>query len=111
MLLDTQQAVSRLLFRRRIVEVIAEDVGEVSVVEITSESSFAGEELLDLVEAAVRAGKLQPRDARLIVLTRLTDVAPNEIAAACQRDPQTIRQRRRRAERVLERWIRGQEAA
>jgi hypothetical protein len=61
----------------------------------------ATEELLALVEEAVRTHLIKTDDARLIVLTRVADVPVNTIAAARGCLAQSLRQRRLRAEASL----------
>lgn len=62
--------------------------------------------VIDLVETSVRDGRLNTRDAALIVTTRLLDVPIADVAAADRTTTQTIRQRRLRAERRLARAAR-----
>jgi hypothetical protein len=97
-LLDTRQAVSRALFRPRVHQLLVDDLAP-----LLSESPgpSATEELLALVEEAVRAHLIKTDDARLIVLTRVADVPVNTIADARGCLAQSLRQRRLRAEASL----------
>jgi hypothetical protein len=97
-LLDTRQTVSRSLCKRRVDEVLASDVGTRDVAE--AERS-ATDELLDLVDEAVRRRRLRLDDARLILLTRVADVPMAEIAAEQGCLPHSLRRRRLRAEAAL----------
>ena len=97
-LLDTRQAVSRSLCRRRVREVLAE---RVPFDEPGDETVSATEELLDLVEEAVRMRHLRPDEAQLIVLTRVADVPFAQLAEEQGTLPQTLRRRRLRAEAAL----------
>ena len=53
----------------------------------------------DLVEWVQRHGRIREDAARLVVLTRTAGVSVEELASAQDVDPQTMRQRRLRAER------------
>ena len=57
------------------------------------------EQFDDLVEWVRRHGRVRESAARLVVLTRTAGVSVEELAAAEDVDPQTLRQRRLRAER------------
>ena len=61
----------------------------------------------DLLRWAVANGHLSAPDAELIRLTRVADVPVTELSAATGRDPQTLRQRRLRAERALAAAVRA----
>jgi predicted RNA polymerase sigma factor len=52
-----------------------------------------------LVEWVQRHGRIREDAARLVVLTRTAGVSVEELASAQNVDPQTLRQRRLRAER------------
>jgi predicted RNA polymerase sigma factor len=52
-----------------------------------------------LIEWVQRHGRIQEDAARLVVLTRTAGVSVQELASAEDVDPQTMRQRRLRAER------------
>lgn len=97
-LLDTRQAVSRSLCRPRVPEVLFGDVGGLA---IEPPEVSATDELLTLIDEAVRLRQLRVEDARLIVLTRVADVPVAEIAAREGCPPQSVRRRRLRAEAVL----------
>ena len=61
----------------------------------------ATDELVDLVQDAVRRDRLPADGARLILLTRVLDVSVEELSVATGDKSQTIRKRRRRAESQL----------
>lgn len=94
-LLDTRQTVSRSLCRKRVQEVLAADVWPAGA---DQHEMSAMDELLTLVEEAVRTGRLRIEDARLIVLTRIADVPPADLAVQRGCAPQSLRRRRQRAE-------------
>jgi len=60
----------------------------------------AADRVAGIVTDAVRAKRITPRHAQL-VLARLAGVPLHEIAAAWRRPPQSVRRMRQRAERVL----------
>ena len=64
-------------------------------------SASAGEELLELVNEALREGHLDEADARLIILSRVADRTMIELAASDGCDRQTMGRRRERAEARL----------
>lgn len=99
-LLDTRQTVSRALFRPRVDQLLVDDLAP-----LLPESSgpSATEELLALIEEALREHLIKTDDARLIVLTRVADVPVNAIAAVRGCPAQSLRQRRLRAEASLAR--------
>lgn len=97
-LLDTRQGVSRSLFRPRVVE---DGFAEVERLAVASAGSSAADELVDLVDEAVRARKLRVDDARLIVLTRVAGMTTAELAAEGGCAVETLRRRRQRAEAAL----------
>lgn len=66
-----------------------------------SDRNSPTEELVALVDHAVREARLSPDGARLIVLTRVLDVPVERLAAETGRKAQTIRKRRRQAEAQL----------
>lgn len=96
--LDTRQIVSRTLCRPRVAEVLADDRALLSA--LVAPIS-AGAEVFDLVGRAVRAKRVDPDDARIIVLTRVYDVPVNELAAEYHCLPHSLRRRRLRAEAAL----------
>lgn len=97
-LLDTRQGVSRALCRRRVPEVLTADIGRHAADTV---ARSAMDELLDLVDEAVRTKKLRVDDARLIVLSRVADVSTEYLAAVRACAPQSLRRHRQRAEAVL----------
>ena len=96
--LDTQQSVSRNLFRARVIETAIADIDE-----LDAESSrlTTSDELLGLLCDAVRRKCVCPDDAALIAATRIFDVPVAQIAVASGRQCQTVRKRRHRAETAL----------
>ena len=97
-LLDTRQGVSRSLFRRRVAEEGTADIGRLAV---AAAGASAADELVGLVDEAVRTRKLRVDDARLIVLTRVAGMTTAELAAEGGCAVQTLRRRRQRAEAAL----------
>lgn len=97
-LLDTRQGVSRSLCRRRVPETLTADIARHA--NATAGPSPA-DELLDLIDEAVRARKLRVDDARLIVLSRIADVSTVDLAAIRACTPQSLRRHRQRAEAAL----------
>lgn len=97
-LLDTRQAVSRNLCRPRVAEVLRADITQQDAEE---GPASATEQLLALIDEAVRMRRLGREDARLIVLTRIADVPIHELAAERGCLPHSLRRRRLRAEHAL----------
>jgi hypothetical protein len=97
-LLDTRQAVSRSLCKRRVTEVLTADVRRATSGD--SEES-ATNELLSLLDEAVRMRRLRIEDAQLIALTRVADVPTSHLAEVRGARPQSLRRRRLRAEAAL----------
>ena len=96
--LDSQQSVSRTLFRARVSEAPIADIDELDA----QPSRLTGsDELLGLLCDAVRRKCVCPDDAALIAATRIFDVPVTEIAAGSGRPCQTVRKRRHRAETAL----------
>lgn len=97
-ILDTRQVVSRTLCRPRVAEVLTNDP---AILSAPASPMPAGAEVIDLVGEAVRAKRVDPRDARIIVLTRLYDVPVGELAAEYHCLAHSLRRRRLRAEVAL----------
>jgi DNA-directed RNA polymerase specialized sigma24 family protein len=97
-LLDTRQGVSRSLFRPRVAE---DPTANVWGVAIAAPPASAADQLLGLVDEAVRTRKLRVDDARLIVLTRVAGVTTADLAAEHGCAPQSLRRRLQRAEATL----------
>ena len=97
-LLDTRQAVSRSLCRPRVAEVLRADI---TSQDAEVEPPSATEQLLALIDEAVRMRRLAREDARLIILTRVGDVPIHELAAERGCLPHSLRRRRLRAEHAL----------
>jgi len=101
--LDTRQAITRRLAREAALQVVVGtpgDTGELIRLPARTEKS-AGEELLRLINDAVRSGHITEDAARVIVLTRVHDVTVADLAMSRSEDVRTVRQRRRRAELSL----------
>lgn len=75
-----------------------------------TQTTSAGEEVLDLVGDAVRAGKVTAEHGRFVILHRVLGVPTREVAAQLGRPPSTIRQQRSRAEAVIARFALAQRA-
>jgi hypothetical protein len=97
-LLDTRQGVSRSLCRQRVSEVLTADVGRDAA---EAAGASAADEVLGLIDEAVRTRKLRIEDARLIVLSRVAGVPIAELAAFRGCAPQSLRRHRLRAEAVF----------
>lgn len=69
-----------------------------------STTTSAGEEVLELVGEAVRAGKVSAEHGRFVILHRVLGVPTREVAAELGRPPGTVRQQRNRAEAVIARF-------
>jgi len=65
----------------------------------TTEDMTEAQRFDQLVEWVRQRGRVREDAARLVVLTRAADVSVDELAATEDMDPQTLRQRRLRAER------------
>lgn len=96
-LADTHQKMWRSRQRKRVETVALEEASVAS----TPVAEDCTAELLALVASAVKAGKLTREAAEIIVMTRVYDQDIATIADAEGIDPQTLRQRRRRAEARL----------
>ncbi len=96
--LDTRQIVSRTLYRPRVAEVLADDP---AILAAPATPISAGTAVIELVAEAVRAKRVDPSDARIIVLTRVYDVPADELAPEYQCLPHSLRRRRLRAEAAL----------
>ncbi len=97
---NTRRRVLRSAVRARSEPVVfVDDYGEIDAGgEITDDPSD-GQRLEELVEWVRQKGRVREDAARLVVLTRAAGVSVDELAAAEDVDPQTLRQRRLRAER------------
>jgi hypothetical protein len=95
-LLDTRQRVIRQYNQP------TSDAGETKLEELTSEATaHAGVELLNHAGEAMRRCRLDPDEARLILLTRVADVPLSQLAVGSGRGLETMRRRRRAAEARL----------
>jgi hypothetical protein len=61
----------------------------------------AADHVLQVIADAVRSGTITRRHAELVIASRFRGVATEDLARRWQRDPQTIRRMRQRAERAL----------
>ena len=102
---DTRQTLWREGCRERRLRVAAEPLTEATLGRMVNESPKRGatDQLVDLVDEAVRLGHVAPSCARLILLTRVLDVPIDDLAVETGTKPQTIRKRRQRAEAALAR--------
>jgi hypothetical protein len=97
-LLDTRQTVSRTLFRPRVEQIL---VGDLPITGTDAAERSAADELLALVDIAMRSHVISADDARLIISTRVAGIPLNDIAAARGLHAQSLRRRRLRAEACL----------
>lgn len=102
-LLDTRQAISRRRARDLALdEVMGAPADERCLLRIPARTEpSAAEELVGLIDDAVRAGAVSHDAACVIVLTRVADVPIGELARSQRDDVRALRQRRRRAELSL----------
>ena len=68
-----------------------------------TQQTSPGEEVLNLVGEAVRAGKVSAEHGRLVVFHRVLGVPTSEVAVELGRPAGTVRQQRGRAEAVIAR--------
>lgn len=94
---DTHQKLWRARQRKQVETCALEECATAAAPEVETST----QELVELVAEAVKAGRLTREAAEVIVLTRIYDVDIATLAAAEGLDPQTMRQRRRRAEARL----------
>ena len=79
---------------------------EADIEPINDPVTHAADELLTLIDGALRAGYLQPAGARLIIDHRIVGTLTTTTAADLGCPAATIRQRRNRAEAQLATWAR-----
>lgn len=79
---------------------------EVDIEAIDNPATHAADELLTLIDGALRAGYLRPAGARLIIDHRIAGTLTATTAADLGCPAATIRQRRNRAEAQLATWAR-----
>jgi predicted RNA polymerase sigma factor len=97
---NTRRRVLRSAVRDRSEPVVfVEDYAHLEPGDDTPVDKGETERFDDLIEWVRRHGRVQEDAARLVVLTRTAGVSVEELAAAQNVDPQTLRQRRLRAER------------
>jgi DNA-directed RNA polymerase specialized sigma24 family protein len=68
---------------------------------VAPQERTAADRVASIISDALRAGRITPRHAQLVIDTRLGGVPIEDIAAAWQRSPQTVRRMRQRVERAL----------
>lgn len=101
---DTRHALFHTLTRELAFEATFEvpaDLAEAERLLAAPADRTAADRVTTIVTDALRAGKITPRHARLVLDSRLAGVPIEEIAAAWRRPPQTVRRMRQRVERVL----------
>ena len=97
---NTRRRVLRSAVRDRSEPVVfVDDYSHLEPGDATPVNKGETERFDDLVEWVRRHGRVREDAARLVVLTRTAGVSVEELAAALDVDPQTLRQRRLRAER------------
>lgn len=97
---NTKRRVLRSAVRARSEPVVfVDDSRRLDVGEESTHGASEEQEVERLVEWVRQRGRVREEAARLVVMTRVAGVSVDELAAAEDVDPQTLRQRRLRAER------------
>jgi hypothetical protein len=97
---NTRRRVLRADVRPRSEPVVSvDDYSHLETGEEQTERKSEVEQINDLVEWVRRRARVRDDAARLVVMTRVASVTVDELAAVQDVDPQTLRQRRLRAER------------
>lgn len=97
---NTRRRVLRSAVRGRSEPVVfVDDYRHLDVGDQRSDGASEEQEVEHLVEWVRQRGRVREDAARLVVMTRVAGVSVDELAAAEDVDPQTLRQRRLRAER------------
>jgi hypothetical protein len=97
---NTRRRVLRSAIRARSEPVVfVDDYSGIDVGGDTTEGMAEAQRFGQLVEWVRQRGRVREDAARLVVMTRAAGVSVDELAAAQDVDPQTLRQRRLRAER------------
>ena len=98
--LNTRSRILRSAVRSRSEPVVfVDDYRHLDTGEESTNGASEEQEVEQLVEWVRQRGRVREEEARLVVLTRVAEVSVDELAAADDVDPQTLRQRRLRAER------------
>ncbi|MDF1596182.1 MAG: hypothetical protein P1T08_08800 [Acidimicrobiia bacterium] len=96
---NTRRRVLRAAVRTRSEPVVfVDDYRHLDVGEESTDGPSEEQEVEQLVEWVRQRGRVREDAARLVVMTRVAGVSVDELAAADNVDPQTLRQRRLRAE-------------
>ncbi len=101
---DTRHVLFQKLGRELAAEEVFDTPRELSEAEdllVAPPDRTAADRVTSIVVDAVRAGKITRRHAQLVLDSRLGGVPIQEIAAAWDRPPQTVRRMRQRVEGVL----------
>ncbi|MDF1597513.1 MAG: hypothetical protein P1T08_15650 [Acidimicrobiia bacterium] len=97
---NTRRRVLRSAVRARSEPVVfVDDYRHLEVRDQCTDGPSEEKEVEQLVEWVRERGRVREGEARLVVMTRVAGVSVDELAAAEDVDPQTLRQRRLRAER------------
>ena len=103
---NTRRRVLRSAVRARSEPVVfVDDYRHLDSGQDVSDAPLEAEQFEQLVEWVRERGRVREEAARLVVLTRAAGVPVDELAAAEHVDPQTLRQRRLRAERRVRRSL------
>ena len=97
---NTRRRVLRSAVRARSEPIVfVDDYRQIDAGEETTDGLSEDQKVEQLVEWVRQKGRVREDAARLVVMTRAASVSVDELAAAEDVDPQTLRQRRLRAER------------
>lgn len=97
---NTRRRVLRSAIRTRSEPVVfVDDYRYLDVSDQRTNGPSEEQEVEQLVEWVRQRGRVREEEARLVVMTRVAGVSVDQLAAADDVDPQTLRQRRLRAER------------
>ena len=97
---NTRRRVLRSAVRARSEPVVfVDDYRQIDTGKEITDGSSEDQKVEQLVEWVRQRGRVREDAARLVVMTRAAGVSVDELAAAEDVDPQTLRQRRLRAER------------
>ena len=103
---NTRRRVLRSAVRTRSEPVVfVDDYRHLDVAEESTDGPSEEQEVEQLVEWVRQRGRVREDTARLVVMTRVAGLSVDELAAAEDVDPQTLRQRRLRTERRVRRGL------
>lgn len=80
---------------------MVEDLSTIERELVAPPDRTTADRLVSIIADAVRAERITPRHAQLVVVSRLAGVPIEDIATAWGRTPQTVRRMRQRVERAL----------